>query len=166
MPNRSRDKGSRTERAVVGLFRAAGLEAYRVPLSGSTLGFKSDVEVRLGHQTVRLESKVRSRGFRNIYRWLAGNDGLVIKADHEQALLVISLERLTSLLATLPHNPIETAPSKTSEDSTLKSPQDEPQSISFSTAKDQPTIQSTTVYINPPRLEPLRVANSTADPSD
>ena len=42
----SREKGMRAERQIVDLFRQVGLEAYRVPLSGISAGFKSDVEVR------------------------------------------------------------------------------------------------------------------------
>ncbi len=98
MPNRSKQKGDRCEREIVELFLAAGLEAYRVPLSGAATGFKSDVEVRLPGTTLKLESKVRGTGFGRIYKWLIGNDGVVIKADREQTLLVIPLERFARLL--------------------------------------------------------------------
>ncbi len=98
MPNRSKQKGDRCEREIVELFLAAGLEAYRVPLSGAATGFKSDVEVRLPGTTLKLESKVRGTGFGRIYKWLVGNDGVVIKADREQTLLVIPLERFAKLL--------------------------------------------------------------------
>ncbi len=98
MPNRSKQKGDRSERMIVELFRAAGVNAYRVPLSGAATGFKSDVEVRLPGTTLRLESKVRDKGFSRIYQWITGHDGLVIRADHKEALLVIPLDRFVSLL--------------------------------------------------------------------
>ncbi len=78
--------------------RAAGVNAYRVPLSGSATGFKSDVELRLPGGTLKLESKVRNNAFSRIYDWLTGVDGLVLKADHRDPLLVIPLSRFASLL--------------------------------------------------------------------
>jgi hypothetical protein len=76
----SREKGMRAEQQIVELFRRAGLEAYRIPLSGSVAGFKSDVELRIGAKRLHLESKVRGGRFSMIYRWLFGADALVIKA--------------------------------------------------------------------------------------
>ena len=94
----SREKGMRAERQIVELFRQAGLEAYRIPLSGSVAGFKSDVELRIGAKRLHLESKVRGGRFSMIYRWLFGADALVIKADRKPPLAVLPLETLTSLL--------------------------------------------------------------------
>lgn len=99
MPNRSKQKGDRAERAIVDLLRSFGLEAYRVPLSGAVNGFKDDIEIRLGTQTLRLESKVRSKAFGNIYRWLANSDCLVIKADNKEPLAIITLDRLAKLIS-------------------------------------------------------------------
>ena len=42
MPNKSKQKGDRCERQIVKLLRSHGLNAYRVPLSGSCVGFKDD----------------------------------------------------------------------------------------------------------------------------
>src|SRR6516164_2735939 len=66
----SREKGMRAECQIVELFRQVGLKAYRVPLSGISAGFKSDVEVRIGSQRLRFESKVRAKEFGLLYRWL------------------------------------------------------------------------------------------------
>jgi hypothetical protein len=91
----------------VELLRSHGLEAYRVPLSGAATGFKSDVEVRLGDQTFRLESKVKSKGFSRIYKWLANADFVVLKADREKPLAVIPLDVLCQLAARTLAKPTE-----------------------------------------------------------
>src|SRR6516162_3401590 len=94
----SREKGMRAERQIVELFRQVGLEAYRVPLSGVSAGFKSDVEVRIGSRTLRLESKVRAKEFTLLYRWLFGVAALVVKADRKPSLIILSLEEFAILL--------------------------------------------------------------------
>jgi hypothetical protein len=86
---------------IVDLLRAAGLDGYRIPPSGISSGFKSDVEVRLGTCKLTLESKVRSKGFGLIYKWLAGVDALVIKADRKESLVVMKLADLAHLLGLL-----------------------------------------------------------------
>jgi hypothetical protein len=98
MPNNSRRKGDRAERQIVELLRAFGFDAFRVPLSGAASGFKSDIEVRLGARTLRLESKVRAHKFGMIYRWLFGSDAVVVKSDHKPALVILTLENFASLL--------------------------------------------------------------------
>jgi len=94
----SREKGMRAERQIVELFRQVGLEAYRVPLSGISAGFKSDVEVRIGSQRLRFESKVRAKEFGLLYRWLTGSDALVVKADRKPMLVVLPLEKFAIAL--------------------------------------------------------------------
>jgi Holliday junction resolvase len=94
-----RQKGNRQERAIVDLLRSHGLNAYRVPLSGSCVGFKDDIEVRLPNKTMRIESKARGNGFTSLYRWLEGTDVLIIKADRERALAVLDFEEFARLLA-------------------------------------------------------------------
>ena len=94
----SREKGMRADRQIVELFRQIGLEAYRVPLSGISAGFKSDVEVRIGSQRLRFESKVRAKEFGLLYRWLTGSDALVVKADRKPMLVVLPLEKFAIAL--------------------------------------------------------------------
>ena len=94
----SREKGMRAERQIVELFREVGLKAYRVPLSGISAGFKSDVEVRIGSQRLRFESKVRAKEFGLLYRWLTGSDALVVKADRKPMLVVLPLEKFAIAL--------------------------------------------------------------------
>ena len=88
---KSRTKGLRAERAVAHL-----LGGERVPLSGAAGGqFTGDVVLPTG---LRVECKVRARGFKQIYGWLEGNDVLAIKADRRPWLAVLPLETLRELL--------------------------------------------------------------------
>jgi Holliday junction resolvase len=68
---RSRDKGNRTERAIVRALQDHGLGAERVPLSGSAGGsYVGDLTVPvLGVDRV-VEVKARANGFRELYAWL------------------------------------------------------------------------------------------------
>ena len=83
---------------LVELLRAAGLDAYRVPLSGASAGFKSMWRFRIGARTLRLESKARAHKFGLIYRWLTGSDAAVVKADRKPPLIVLTLADFASLL--------------------------------------------------------------------
>lgn len=95
MGKASRDKGLRTERSIVTIFRGANLPAERVPLSGAQGGqFSGDVIVA----GLRLEVKARAAGFKELYKWLGDNDGLVLKADRKPPLVVLPVERFKLLL--------------------------------------------------------------------
>jgi hypothetical protein len=97
----SRDKGSRAERALVNLLQAAGFAAEKVPLSGAAHGrFGGDVSVPLLGVDRRVECKIRSDGFRELYRWLDGADLLVVRADRCEPLVVVPL-RLAIEVATM-----------------------------------------------------------------
>jgi Holliday junction resolvase len=91
---KSRDKGGREEREIVKIIKSYGFPAKRVPLSGAAIGFKGDIhaEFPLGSGDTIIESKVRKDGFKQIYKWLTGNDMLVIRADREKHLIVMPLE--------------------------------------------------------------------------
>jgi Holliday junction resolvase len=95
MGKSQRDKGNRVEREVVHAFLAGDIAAERVPLSGAAGGsYKGDV-IAAGF---RFEVKARADGFKQIYGWLEGNDGLVIQADRKEKLAVIPLALLIELL--------------------------------------------------------------------
>ncbi len=104
MPNRAKQKGDRAERLIVDVLRSYGLDAYRIPLSGAATGFKSDVEVRLKDGNLKLESKVRARGFTRLYKWLEFNDALIVKGDRCDPLIVLDLKRFARLIAGNSHN--------------------------------------------------------------
>lgn len=93
MGKRSRDKGSRVERAIVNSLKASGITAERVPLSGGAGGsFIGDIRIDFGMGEKLLEVKARAVGFKQIYDWLGSNFGLVVKADRSEPLLVIRLK--------------------------------------------------------------------------
>lgn len=85
----SRDKGNRMERAAVLLARAARLTAERVPLSGAAGGsYCSDMTIRVLGLLRRFECKWRKDGFKQVYDWLDGNDGVIVKADGKPMLMI------------------------------------------------------------------------------
>lgn len=86
-----RDKGNRCERAVVVILNAYGLEAVRVPLSGSAAGFKGDIHYKERGKTVVAECKVRKDKFKDLYDWLETADRLIIKRDGCVPLMVMPL---------------------------------------------------------------------------
>ena len=95
-----RDKGSRTERAVVRLLQERGLAAERVPLSGSARGrFVGDVSVPALGRDLRGEAKARGNGFNRLYGWLDGRDFLVLRADRKPLLVVVRLELAAQVVA-------------------------------------------------------------------
>jgi hypothetical protein len=100
----SRDKGSRTERAIVRLLQDHGLAGERVPLSGAARGrFGGDISVPVLGRDLRGEAKCRGNGFNRLYDWLAGHDFLVIRADRKPLLVVVKLELATEVVMAAEH---------------------------------------------------------------
>jgi Holliday junction resolvase len=96
----SRDKGNRTERALVRVLQEHGFAAERVPLSGAARGrFGGDVSVPLLGRDMRVEVKCRADGFKELYRWLDGADFLVVKADRAEPLVVLPLKVAAAIAA-------------------------------------------------------------------
>jgi len=99
MGKSSRDKGLRTERAIVNLLQGKGFAAERVPLSGAAGGrYTSDVSVPVLGEDLKFEAKCRANGFKEIYSWLEGNDGLIIKADRQPMLVVMRLDQAAEMI--------------------------------------------------------------------
>ena len=89
----SRDKGNRTERAIVRLLQERGLAGERVPLSGAARGrFGGDISVPALGRDLSGEAKCRGNGFNRLYDWLEGRDFLVLRADRKPLLVVVKLE--------------------------------------------------------------------------
>ena len=93
-----RQKGDRLERAVVKTLQDAGLDAKRVPLSGSAKGYPGDVSVRLAGRELTLECKSRA-DFKTLHSWLTDRDALILKADRKEPLAVLKLSELLTLIA-------------------------------------------------------------------
>ena len=89
---RSRDKGARLERAIVHALQAGGFAAERVPLSGTAGGrYSGDIVLPLMGRDLCLEVKARADGFRELYSWLDKRDVLIVKADHQEPLVIVRL---------------------------------------------------------------------------
>jgi hypothetical protein len=96
----SRQKGDRTERAIVKVLQNHGFAAERVPLSGSARGrFGGDISVPLLGVDRRVEVKCRGAGFRRLYDWLEGNDLLVIRADRREPFVVLPMKFAAEIAA-------------------------------------------------------------------
>ena len=93
-----RDKGLRLERLAADILRSYGLDAKRVPLSGSMNGFKGDVELWINGIELTGECKSRASGLSKVYQWLSVNDFLVVKQDRCDPLIVFDLRRLARLI--------------------------------------------------------------------
>jgi hypothetical protein len=92
-----RRKGNRVEREVLALLKEAGLEARRVPLSGSAPGYPGDLEVVVpGLGKVVVEVKARKRVA--LEAWLEGRGLLVLKPDRRPPLAVMPLQALLALI--------------------------------------------------------------------
>ncbi len=89
----SRDKRARFERSVVNSLKDHGIAAERVPLSGAAGGsYKDDVYAEipsLNQEQWKFELKKRADGFKQIYSWIEGSDGLMISADRKETLVVL-----------------------------------------------------------------------------
>jgi hypothetical protein len=99
MTSAAKRKGSGFEREVVEALKAAGLSAWRVPLSGAMAEYKGDVIVEidsLGYE-FRIECKRRKAGFKTLYGWLGDNDFLVFRDDKCEPLLVMRLRHFATI---------------------------------------------------------------------
>jgi hypothetical protein len=85
---RSRDKGARTERAIVRLLQGQGIVAEKI--SGM---YKPGADLRVPLLAVdrAVEVKCRAAGFRQLYDWLNGRDLLIVKANRRESLVVVRM---------------------------------------------------------------------------
>ena len=88
MARRSREKGRRTELAIVRLLQERGIAAEKVSRAGHD-GPDLSIPV-LGHNRAG-EVKCRADGFRELYGWIADRDILIVKADRQEPLVVVRL---------------------------------------------------------------------------
>ena len=86
MGKAQRDKGQREERAIALLLGATKISAMHKA--------GHDLEMPDGRT---VEVKIRAGGFKRIYAWLEPVDILVIRADRQEPLVVITLEDFKKL---------------------------------------------------------------------
>ena len=163
MANRSKQKGDRTEREIVHELRAHGLNAYRIPLSGAAIGFKSDVELRLPDRTWRIESKSRAQGFKRIYQWLLNSDMLVVKSDRHEPVCVLSLKRLAEIISKQPPVPTENVTHQSSDNPPIEEHPKESPSVTNPIDLPRPLSDTSGVKVNAPVWHPVGIAPLPSD---
>jgi hypothetical protein len=84
----SRRKGLDAERVLVRYLQSQGLSATKTSRTGYA---GTDISVDLLGIERRIECKVRSHGFRQLYEWLANADLLIIRADRREPLVCLPL---------------------------------------------------------------------------
>ena len=101
-------KGTRIEREIVDLHEAEGIHAERIPLSGAARfrGAGHDVDVyAFGVDECPLTFEVKGRkdgdGFRMLERWLGDNDGLLLRRNRAEPLVVLPWEVWAALLVSV-----------------------------------------------------------------
>ena len=95
----SRDKGRRFELECVHRLQDIGLAAERVPLSGSAGGrYAGDISVPVNGRDWTFEAKCGRNRFASIYNYLSDHDGLFIKADRHEPLVVLPWARFRVLV--------------------------------------------------------------------
>jgi hypothetical protein len=82
---RSRDKGTRTERAIAKVLRANGFAATKISRAYQP---GHDIVLSLSGRDLCVEVKARAGGFQELYSWLSGRDLLIVKADRQEPLVV------------------------------------------------------------------------------
>jgi Holliday junction resolvase len=88
MGKASKRKGNRIETEIVNLHRELGIDAARVPLSGSAGGeFSGDI--RVAGLTAEVKARKDGAGFSVIERWLADRDILFLRRDRAMPLAVL-----------------------------------------------------------------------------
>jgi Holliday junction resolvase len=91
---RSRDKGSRTERAIVRFLQERGFAAEKI--SGLYVP-GADLSVPVLGVDRRVEVKARSHGFAQLYSWLVDRDLLIVKSDRAEPLVILRLGLATEI---------------------------------------------------------------------
>jgi hypothetical protein len=91
---RSRDKGSRTERAIVRFLQNHGFAAEKI--SGMYRP-GPDLSVPVLGRDLRVEAKSRSHGFAQLYSWLVDRDLLIVKSDRAEPLVILRLGLATEI---------------------------------------------------------------------
>jgi Holliday junction resolvase len=91
---KSRDKGSRTERAIVRALQDRGIAAEKI--SGLYVP-GADLSVPVLSVDRRVEVKARSHGFAQLYSWLVDRDLLIVKSDRAEPLVILRLGLATEI---------------------------------------------------------------------
>jgi hypothetical protein len=86
MSKKSRDKGNRTERAIVPMLQECGIKVKKI--SGMYRP-GADIAVPLLGIDRAVEVKCWGDGFKSLYAWLNESDVLIVMADRLEPLVVV-----------------------------------------------------------------------------
>lgn len=95
----AKSKGYRFEKEVADTLTNSGIDAERVPLSGS-FGGKYDCDVVIGtpeQPKAKIEAKYRENINKDIWVWLKGNDFLALRRNKHKALIVMDIDKFIEL---------------------------------------------------------------------
>jgi hypothetical protein len=92
----SRRKGNRFELAIVRLLQDAGLGAEKTSRTGYSGG---DISVPCCGRDLVVEAKSRGDRFKQIYSWLKNRDALIVRADRQDALVIVPLKLAAKVLS-------------------------------------------------------------------
>ena len=95
--HRSRDKGARTERAIVRLLQGQGIAATKISRAWCP---GADLRVPLLGVDRAVEVKCRAVGFSQLYDWLNQRDVLIVKADRQEPLVVVRISLAAEIAKT------------------------------------------------------------------
>lgn len=96
--NRSLEKGKRGEREIVRILKERGIEAKRVPLSGSTEFQKGDVVLDVAGARHVAEVKLWNKGFEKLYKFLEGKDILFCRLDRREWLVLMRVDTFVDII--------------------------------------------------------------------
>lgn len=88
--SRSKDKGRRAEHAIVALHTAIGVEAERMPLSGSLGGKYRDDVLIAGTVRAEVKSRKNGEGFKTLEAWMKDCPLLFLKRDRVAPMVVMT----------------------------------------------------------------------------
>jgi len=97
----SKRKGDRIERGVVTRYRALGLAAQRVPLSGAGGGLFAGEVVVPGAGRIGVNARAQGSGFVTLTKSLGTADALVLRQDYAKPLVVLPWATYSRLVAPL-----------------------------------------------------------------
>lgn len=85
-------KGARVEREIRDIFQSAGFKVVR------SAGSKSETDLYISNNVISLGLQVKARKSLQVYAWLGSADGLILKADRKEPLIVLPLKTFLEVL--------------------------------------------------------------------
>jgi hypothetical protein len=95
-------KGSGFERECTNRLKDRGIHAEKVPLSGAAGRFfaaaEADIDIHFAENDIRkVECKRRKDSWKELYKWIEGNDFLFLRSDNKETLVVMGWEDFVQL---------------------------------------------------------------------